>query len=336
MSTTFRTALKPKRSNFLIDDRTSMVLMGSCFSDHIGVLLQQLKFPVLLNPFGVLYNPSSIAQSILLSINNIPIEESDLVRHNNSWLSFSFHGSFSDMESSVVLEKTNKAIQNAHISLKNAEVLLITFGTAWVYQWIETGKIVSNCHKIPANQFNRFRLSVHEIVAQWDEVINRLKAFNPQIKIIFTVSPVRHLKDGFHENQISKSTLFLAIDELITRFGSEMTDYFPSYEIMNDDLRDYRFYSTDMLHLSDAAVQYIFEKFSACYFSESTIEQINDIQSLLLLKNHRILSNNSIEIEKFVNSALKTIDVLEYKYPNIKFELERTHFKNLIDRHRLL
>ena len=336
MRNLFRTEIKPERSIFEIDDQTSMVMMGSCFSDHIGGILQQYKFPVLLNPFGVLYNPSSIAQAILLAINNVPLEEKDLVRYNNHWHSFSFHGSFSDLDASRVLERGTIAIQKAHRSLKNANILFVTFGTSWVYQWIETGLIVSNCHKIPTSKFKRFRLSVHEIVTQWAELINRLCIFNPQLQIIFTVSPVRHLKDGFHENQISKSTLLLAIDELINQFGNERTAYFPSYEIMNDDLRDYRFYSTDMLHISEKAVDYIFEKFSAVYFSEKTIQQINDIEALLLLKNHRILSNNSIEIEKFVNSALKKINELELKYPNIKFELERTHFKNLIERHRLI
>lgn len=330
MNNSFRTEVQLLRSNIELDYQSSMVFLGSCFSDHIGGLLQKNKFPVLLNPFGVLYNPASIAQSINIAIEQTIIEEADLTHHNHMWHSFSFHGSFSDSNFNVVIEKTNKALQIAHSVLKNADVVFVTFGTAWVYQWKSSNQIVSNCHKIPANQFNRFRLSVSSIVETWKETIAKLWEFNPKLKIVFTVSPIRHLKDGMHENQLSKSTLLLAIDELV-QLGNEKISYFPSYEIVQDDLRDYRFYSNDMVHISEIAVEYIFDKFKSNYFSKSTIQLLSEVQAILLLNNHRILTNNQTEIEKFANASLKKINLLEEKFPYIKFELEKTYFQNLIN-----
>lgn len=315
------------RSAFDLTCQTPTMTIGSCFSDHVGGILSKYKFNILKNPFGVLYNPQSIAQAIKLAIKHQTIAPDDLIAHQNSWHSFYFHSTFSDNNSNKVIEKTNAAIDQTNRFLKSANYLFITFGTAWAYRHNSTGIIVSNCHKIPSTEFDRFRLTVDEIADEWNDLITELKKFNPNLKIIFTISPIRHLKDGAHENQLSKSVLFLAIDKLMHR--NEQIDYFPSYEIVHDELRDYRFYANDMVHISDTAVMYLFEKFESAYFSPSTIEYLNDIKPIITAKEHRLLSNNLIEIKKFAQTMIKKIDAFEIKYPYVKLLLEKNHFENL-------
>lgn len=330
MNTLFRTEIQLPKLNVEIDYQSSAVFLGSCFSDNIGQLLLKNKLPVVLNPFGVLYNPASIAQAIQLALENTKLKASDLVEHNHQWHSFYFHGSFSGSNKKQLIQKANSVIASTRQELKNAKTLFITFGTAWVYEWIKTEQIVANCHKIPAKHFKRYRLNVHNIVELWSNILPQLLALNPELKIVFTVSPVRHLKDGMHENQLSKATLLLAIDELIKQAPGNVVNYFPSYEMVNDDLRDYRFYGKDMVHISESAIEYIFDQFKTSFFSPATMQIFSEINAIVLLKKHRILSNNKNEIEKFSKQALKKIKIAEEKYPYIKFELEKQHFKNLL------
>ncbi|MFA9392455.1 MAG: GSCFA domain-containing protein [Prolixibacteraceae bacterium] len=336
MNKSFRTELATEKSAIEIEYQSSVMMLGSCFSDHIGSLLQKNKFSVHLNPFGVLYNPASIAQLLFLVLRNGQINLSGLTHFNNQWHSLLLHGSFSDSNADVLIRQANKAIRNTREVLANTNILFITFGTSWVYQWKASNEIVANCHKIPASQFHRFRLTLEEIVTEWTLLIEHLKNFNPALKIIFTVSPVRHLKDGLHENQLSKATLLLAIDQLIKQDQTNKLAYFPSYEMVQDDLRDYRFYAEDMLHISDQAVHYIYEKFQNVFFSQQTVQTSKDIHSIVQLKEHRLLSKNPIEIVKFAELALKKIDLFKEKYPHVKFELEKNYFENIIQTNRLL
>jgi len=284
MNLPFRTEVKIEKSNFRVDYETSMLFVGSCFSDNIGGLLQRLKFPVMLNPFGVLYNPVSIARSISFIVKKTMMEEDSLIFHNNLWHSFNFHGSFSGVDKREVLQRCNDSILRSYDYLKNAQYLFVTFGTAWVFELARNNQIVSNCHKLPSKEFNRYRLSVATIVSVWSNLILLLQEFNPKLKIIFTVSPVRHLKDGARENQLSKSTLMLAIDEIIKLYTEAQVAYFPAYEIVNDELRDYRFYASDMVHVSDLGVQFIFERFKESFLSPSTVECVKDIESIVAAK----------------------------------------------------
>lgn len=325
----FRTKVNIDKQNIKIDYNTSTMFIGSCFSNNIGNKLKENKFESSSNPFGVLYNPASIAQIIQHSINKKRIKAEDLILHNGLWHSFDFHGSFSNPDINETLLLTNKTIENTHSYVKKAEILFVTFGTAWAYSYLSTGNIVSNCHKIPSNLFKRKRLSVPSIIAIWKKTLDSLELFNPKLQVVFTVSPVRHLKDGAHENQLSKATLLLAIDQLIKEYSN--VSYFPAYEIVMDELRDYRFYNNDMTHLTDLAVDYIFEKFKESYFHNNTSQFLKEISPIILGYNHRILSTQKDEIKKFANNMLKKISSVENKYGPLNFTTEKKHFNDLIN-----
>ena len=327
MGIPFTTEVKVKRSSFNFTGQTPVITLGSCFSDHIGGLLLKHKFFVRQNPFGVLYNPFSISKALRFVLENVEVGEEDLVFHNDLWHSFFFHGSFSSANIKEVLKNTNDAIRKTRSFLKKTDFLFVTFGTAWVYQYLKSGTIVANCHKIPAAEFRRFRLTVEDIFAEWETLIFLLKEFNPNLKIIFTVSPIRHLKDGAHENQLSKSVLFLAIDKLMEKYNH--LEYFPSYEIVHDELRDYRFYTDDMLHISEKAIRYLFGKFRDAYFTDDAIEYFNDMDGIVKAVEHRILTANENEAKKFAANMLKRINMLQKKYPYVNFQLEKNHFENL-------
>jgi hypothetical protein len=314
-----------------LDYRTPSVFIGSCFSDNIGGMLKRFKFPVLQNSFGVLYNPTTISKVLLLSILNQKIGKDELLFHENRWHSFYFHGSFSGANPDNVIERCNEAIATTHSFLKDANFLFVSLGTSWVYRHIESSIVVSNCHKIPANQFERYRLTVEEITREWVELLSALHTFNPGLKVVFTVSPIRHLKDGVHENQLSKSTLLLAIDEIIRQYGGEQIAYFPAYEIINDELRDYRFYASDMIHLSETAIDFIFEKFRSVYFTKLANDCYTEIKPIVLGKEHRILTDNREAIERFSQSMLEKIKKLNNSYPYINFKEEVEHFQTTRD-----
>jgi hypothetical protein len=328
MERTLYTKIKTEKAPFNITHETPVMMIGSCFSDNIGNILSRNKFNILRNPMGVLYNPASVSNALVRCIDNTPIETKSLVYHNNLWHSFDFHGSFSHADANVVTNNANQSIQTAHNFIKQASVLFVTFGTAWVYKLSQTNKIVANCHKFPASQFTRERLTLESIIKNWDETIKQLKSFNNELKVVFTVSPVKHLKDGAHENQLSKATLLLAIDEII-KTHPENTFYFPSYEIINDELRDYRFYAEDMSHPSDMAVQIIFDKFQETYFEQTTIQLVNDIEKINKAVSHKFLNANTEEINKFAMSILKRIENIEKKHPFINLHSEKNHFKQL-------
>jgi hypothetical protein len=320
----FRTKIDIARSKFQLSHDTKSVLVGSCFSDNIGLKLNTYKFPVEHNPFGVLYNPVSIKTNLEILINKKKFSEADLYYYNDQWLSFNHYSAFSHPDKKECLRQVNERIENASQFLKKASYLFITFGTAWVYELRETGMIVANCHKLPSKAFKRYLLDLMDIVNGYCEFYKRIKAFNPGIKIIFTVSPIRHWKDGAEMNQVSKSTLLLAIYELRKKIP-EM-DYFPSYEILMDELRDYRFYADDMLHLSEVATEYIWNKFVSAYIGNKSRVIISEIEKLNKAINHRPFNISSKPYQEFTRANLKYIEVLEKKYPSLDFTRERDFF----------
>lgn len=328
MAQRFRTAVPVLKSTIEIDHQTPVAMIGSCFSDHMGEQLSRLKFRVLQNPFGVLYNPASIASALEIAIENRLPDPLSFIFHNQQWHSFDFHGSFSHPSREELITASKQTINNTHHFLKNAQMLFVTFGTAWVYKHIETNRLVANCHKIPAAAFERYRLPVSEISSSWISLIKQLTTFNPALKIIFTVSPVRHLKDGAHQNQLSKACLLLAIEEVQEHFP-DTTSYFPSYEIVNDELRDYRFYGSDMTHMNEITVDYLFEKFSSVYFNNNTLQLNQQLEPIMKAVRHRLLSNNPEEIKKFAASMIKKLEKLEMNYPFVKLQTEKEYFKNL-------
>ena len=323
----FFTEIEISEFPFKMDYSKSMMLFGSCFSENIGQKLIDLKFKVDMNPFGILYNPESIANSLKLLLKNQTFTESDLFFDQGLWNSFYHHSRFSDVNREMALEKINSRIKLSAEFLKTADFLMITFGTAWVYELISTGQIVSNCHKIPAKQFNRFRLGVNEISEAYHHLLDELWKFNPNLKIIFTVSPIRHWKDGAVENQVSKSTLILSIERLITGIENRNCSYFPSYEIMMDELRDYRFYAEDMIHLSPVATDYIFDRFSKFLISKESMNLVDNVMKIRKAVMHRPVNSSSVEYKKNLLLNMDKINKLTLCFPYLNFEQEKSSLK---------
>lgn len=324
------TEVELPKQQFSISHKTPLMLIGSCFTDNIGQLLAQNKFSLMKNPFGVVYNPMSIRNSIKAIIDNRKLKEGDLVFHNHLWHSFLFHSTFSNANASTLVSNANLAIERAHTFLQKSEYLMVTFGTAFVYAEKESGQIVSNCHKLPEKSFNRYLLNKESIVDEWLQLISDLHQINPLLKIIFTISPVRHLRDGAHGNQLSKATLLLAVDEIIKRSVSKNIGYFPAYEIVMDELRDYRFYAEDMLHVSKTAVEIIFNRFGKCFFNKDTVNCIHEIEKISRAKEHRLLTDNFVEINRFAKQQLDKVEKIKSQWPEIDLVDEIQYFEGLI------
>ncbi|MGQ1786529.1 MULTISPECIES: GSCFA domain-containing protein [unclassified Saccharicrinis] len=313
----FRTEIKVDESVHKIEYDSQVMFLGSCFSDNMGNKFKEYRLPVLTNPFGVIYNPLSVANTLRSVIRNKTYTESELRYHNDLWLSFDHHGSFSKPDKNETLRLINDKCQISYEYLKRSRFIFITFGTAWVYQLKETNQIVSNCHKYAARCFNRYLLNIEEIVNTYKLLLTELLVFNPDLKIVFTVSPVRHWKDGAHGNQISKSTLMIAINNLCEMF--ESCSYFPAYEILMDDLRDYRFYAGDMLHPNSTAVEYIWEKFEISFFSTSTLHYKNEMLNLEKAVKHRALNPATDQHQRFLKKQIEKIEKLMITYPKTDF-----------------
>ena len=282
----FRTQIQTEKPVFTFSHKETTLLLGSCFAENIGEKLSNLYFPVDINPFGTLYNPASVASGIRMLLEVKPLSSSSLFLHEGMYHSFTHHSRFSGTTEEKCLRKINERHALSSGCMKNAKRMIITFGTAWVYRLKTSGEIVANCHKLPDKLFRRECLSVQEIVAEWEELLASIWQMNPSLKILFTVSPVRHWKDGAHGNQLSKSTLLLAINEL-QRLFPEQTDYFPAYELMIDELRDYRFYADDMLHPSPLAIEYIWERFSDMFFPCDTQRVVKELAEIEKAVSHR-------------------------------------------------
>ena len=317
----FRTELILKDYPVRISYRDASLFMGSCFTDHIGSKMQFSGFRTELNPFGVIYNPSSVRSSLEILMESRKFTEEDLHFYNERWFSFNHHSAFSNKDKNICLENINSRISRASGFLEDTSFLFITFGTARVHKHIETGEVVSNCHKLPASTFFRELMSVEEIVRDYDELIPRLMEINPNLKIIFTVSPVRHWKDGAVGNQLSKAVLLLTIHRLVEKH--KFAFYFPSYEIMMDDLRDYRFYADDMIHISPVAVNYIWDKFRDAFFEKETLKIIPRIEKIKKALSHRPFDVNSKAHQDFLRKLLHDIEILEKQYTFLEFEKEK-------------
>lgn len=316
----FRTNMQLESSENKITHKSKLLFLGSCFTKNIGDKLVENKFSVDLNPFGVLYNPLSVMNALNILLEKNEFNKNDLYKYKDNWLSFYHDTSFSDSDSKKCLTKINSKLNDSFKFFEKLDYLVITWGTIWTYKFTESGKTVSNCHKIPANKFSRQKLELSQIISDYYELIIQLRNANPELKIIFTVSPVRHWKDGAEQNQLSKSTLLLAIHELIDKF--ENIEYFPSYEIMMDDLRDYRFYTEDMLHPNKVAIDYIWDKFSDRYFDNTTLLLIKEISKIVKAVNHRPYNEESDSHQKFIAKQLSEIDKLKLKNSFLDFTNE--------------
>lgn len=313
----FKTTIDVPHSAFEISHTQKGMSVGSCFSTNIGNRLYNAKFPILVNPLGTIYNPVSIANTIDLLLGTKSFGEQHVFFANGVWQSYYLHTSFSSVSKDEVLQKFQSIKDEFQNKFNTLDYVILTLGTSWVYELMSSRQIVNNCHKTPASEFNRRRLSVVECASVLKNAIENLRKVNPKLHVIFTVSPIRHWKDGAHENQVSKSTLFLAIEEL--QNSLQNISYFPAYEQLIDDLRDYRFYADDMLHPSDLAIEYIWEKFSETYFSKDTIDLIKRIDSIQKALEHKPFNAESEEYKAFKMKTETELENLKKEFPLICF-----------------
>lgn len=321
MSPVLRTEVDVKPFPFTIGYNTPMVFCGSCFTENIGQLMVDRKMPIIVNPFGVVYNPTSIKLVLEHIYQAVPLKEKDLNFRNGLWFSFLHHSSFSSPDKEECLNRINANLSQSSTFLQRTKCLLITFGTARVYYLNETNQPVANCHKVPAKEFENRLLSVEEIVLSWSTLIDNLLVQNKDLKMVFTISPVRHWKDGAIGNQHSKSILNVAVHELVKRYPNNAF-YFPAYEILMDDLRDYRFYADDMLHPTKVAVDYIWEKFKGSLIDSKSMTTMGEVEKVLDALNHRPFNPTTTEHKAFVGSTLARIEAICSKNSDIQFTEE--------------
>lgn len=310
----FRTVIKTTSEKNKIDYASNIVLFGSCFSENIGNKLRYFKFHELTNPYGILFNPIAIETAINECVNNKRYTKDDLFFHHEQWHSFQHHSDFSDTNSEIVLENINTQIAHTHKELKKATHLIITLGTAWIYEHLEKNKIVANCHKVPQKKFLKKLTPIDGIKESLENIKMNLQRINPLITVIFTISPVRHLKDGMIENSLSKAHLLSAVHQV----SDSKTFYFPSNEIMLDDLRDYRFYKSDMVHPNETAIDYIWKVFKETWISNQTEKLQKEIVIIQKGLSHKPFNTNSLAHKSFEDNLRLKIKNLKEKY-NIIF-----------------
>jgi len=300
-----------------IDYNSKTFLLGSCFSENIGDQFSHFKFQSSQNPFGILFNPKAIETLVTNAINEKEYTEEDIFFLNERWHCFEAHSQLSNASKEDLLNDLNAASQQTNKQLHKSTHIIITLGTAWAYRFIESDTVVANCHKVPQKKFLKELLSTDEITESLEGIISLIKDINPNVNFIFTVSPVRHLKDGFVQNQQSKAHLIAAIHQVVE--PRKHLFYFPSYEIVMDELRDYRFYTEDMIHPSETAINYIWEKFSSTWISESSASTMNKIDSIQRRLNHKPFNSKSEEHQKFLLTLDSDIQSLQKDYAFIAF-----------------
>lgn len=329
----FHLAFNPRPFSTKINHRQKVLLMGSCFTENMGTKLKHHKFGVFENPNGILFNPISITKSLNSYLAPKKYIDADLFWQNESWNSWEHHSRFSNPDKEQCLNNINQAQQQVNQFLKSADWLIITLGSAFAYSIKSNfnlntagnaGDIVANCHKVPTDKFNKILLPINEIIAALEQSINALLLFNPSIKIIFTISPVRHIREGLVENNRSKALLILAVHQLVESFGNVF--YFPAYELVIDDLRDYRFYAEDLVHPNYAATNYVWDKFISTCVDEPTQKIMKEINEINAAKSHKAFNPASEQHKKFLLINFEKVKALSNQYPYINFEEEMAFF----------
>lgn len=303
-----------------IDYQSKIVSIGSCFADNIAQKMDFYKFRIQSNPFGVIFHPLAIENLFARAFNYEMFTEKELIFFNDLWHSFDVHSQCNHSNKEQMLSVLNEKLRNFRKSLSNATHVIITLGTAWVYHHIESDKIVANCHKIPQEQFIKRLIAPLEIYESLQRIKEYIRGMNAYVRIIFTISPVRHLKDGFVENQRSKSLLFTSLHEYLTESKDTMQFYFPAYEIMMDELRDYRFYKEDLIHPSQQAINYIWDKFANAYIKKSAVELMKEVASIQAGLSHRPFQPDSESHKLFLQNLDKRIQSLQEKISFIRFD----------------
>ena len=308
--------LRPQQHN-QIDYNSKIVLFGSCFTENIGNKLNYFKFQNFVNPFGILFHPKAIENLILNSINEKVYTDNDVFFHNERWHCFDTHSALSTTSKEEILTSLNNAITQTHKQLYESTHIIITLGTAWIYRLIETDRVVANCHKIPQKKFLKELVSVDDLAESLASIVALIKSVNTKAPILFTVSPVRHIKDGFVENMRSKSHLITSLHRIIEPRNN--VHYFPSYELMMDELRDYRFYKEDMLHPNQTAINYIWEQFCKVWVSDASQKTMQKVEAIRKGLSHNPFNSNSAGHQKFLDNLKSKIAQLQEEFPTINF-----------------
>ncbi len=314
----FTTPIPIEKSNHQIDYNSKIVSLGSCFAVNIGEKFEHYKFQNSINPFGILFHPLALEKIISKVILKDEFSEEDIFFHNERWHSFDVHSDLSASDKALFLKTLNSNLEKLHSDLLESSHVIITLGTSWVYRNLKSDEVVANCHKVPQKAFKKELLSVGDIKISLEKIIDTISSINKKTKIIFTISPVRHIKDGFVENQWSKANLISALQEIKNQ-KSEIINYFPSYEIMMDELRDYRFYAEDMIHPNQTAIDYIWKRFSETWISEQASATLQEIENIQKGLNHRPFNEKSEQHLLFLDKLRQRISILEQQFPLMKF-----------------
>jgi hypothetical protein len=302
-----------------------IMLVGSCFTEHIGNYLHEMKFGVFQNPHGILFDPLSVGESLLSYIHQKEYTENDLVYLNELWQSWQHHSIFSNIDKEACLRAINESQEKAYLFLKNTKWLIITLGSSFSYRLVENGRAVANCHRAPAQNFHKHLLSIEEINTALDNSLYQLFRFNPGINVIFTVSPVRHIRDGVIENNRSKARLIETVHHFAGKFQG--IHYFPAYELVIDILRDYRFFDLDMVHPNYQATSYVLEHFSAYGIEESSRQLMQEIKKIVIARRHKAFQPETKAHRIFLQTQLARAKELKNKYPYLDLEAEIAYFK---------
>ena len=336
----FQLPIQIKSPEKKISYRDKILLIGSCFTEHIGNSLAELKFSTLQNPNGILFDPRSVCSSLLSYIENKKYQNEDLFLLNEIWNSWEHHSRFSKTDAAECLENINQSQRQAHNFLKDADWLIITLGSSFSYRLTSEFKKVSppngggdlegtgvaNCHRAPSQWFNKHLLSIDETISLLDDVYHRLKQFNPKLKTIFTISPVRHIRDGVIENNRSKARLIEAVHDLVNKFPGLY--YFPAYELVIDVLRDYRFYDIDMVHPNYPATEFVMEKFKEGFIDEQSQELMEEIKKIVIARKHKPFQPQTNAHKTFLKSHLEKTKELQSKYSFLDLNDEINYFRS--------
>jgi len=323
---------KPPRQ---INYEDKILLIGSCFTEHIGNSLEELKFSVLQNPNGILFDPRSVSKSLVSYIENRQYNEKDFFQLNEIWHSWRHHSRFSNTNLNEAVRIVNTSQQMAHQFLKQADWIIVTLGSSFSYQLTEqaanaggdpreAGAGVANCHRAPAQWFNKHLMTVDEIILNLDEALRQLFQLNPGLNIVFTVSPVRHIRDGVVDNNRSKARLIEVVHQLVSKYDN--LNYFPAYELVIDVLRDYRFFDTDLVHPNYMATEFVLEKFAASFIDEPTQKLMQEIKSLVTARKHKAFQPDTTAHQQFLKTYFEKAKVLKEKYSFLDLDEEIKYF----------
>ncbi len=331
----FKLTLEAKPSKHLIEYEDKLMLIGSCFTENIGAKFKTHLFNVFENPYGILFNPISVSTALNEIIESKVYTGEDLFQHNELWHSWNHHSRFSAVQKEDALEKINASITAAHLFLKSANRLIITLGSAWLYHLTNNaplgkGQVVANNHKAPSDWFYKSLMGPADLMDTLKNLVKRLQGFNPNLHITFTISPVRHLREGLVENNRSKAVLIHAVHELISQ--SDKLDYFPAYEYVIDDLRDYRFYAEDLVHPNFAASGYVWDKLIETYMNADTQSLMKQVAEIQLAYNHKPFFVGSIEHQKFIQSCIQKTESLLEAHPYLSLQGHLAFFRTSVSK----